>query len=109
MTDNNAKPSKKADWNQEDVLRKKDHVTQGSRGLQIWGDESTPDSGHGGTATQGTAERQATIKRGQSTQADAADAERDERSSRQGKEQEAEARDSEAFDGGPDDSREQPT
>lgn len=100
---------KKADWNQEDVLKHKDHVTQGSLGLQIWGDESTPDSGHAGTATQGTAERQATIKRGQSPQADAADAKRGQRSALRGQEQEAEASDGEAFDGGPDRSREQPT
>lgn len=49
------------DWDQRDVLKKKDNVTQGSRGLQIWGDDAMGDNGQAGNASQGTARRQAFI------------------------------------------------
>lgn len=71
------KKGRKADWDQEDVLKHKDHVTQSGRGLQIWGDEGAPDMAQTGTASQGTAERQATIGRGQEAQAEAQKAERE--------------------------------
>lgn len=50
---------------QEDVLAKKGHVTKGTRGLQQWGDEATPNGPHAGTGSAGTAERAAKITRGQ--------------------------------------------
>lgn len=43
----------------DEVLRKKGHTTTGSRGLQVWGDEATPDDGDPGTGGSGTAQRQA--------------------------------------------------
>lgn len=92
---------KKADWDQEDVLKHKDHVTQGSRGLQIWGDEGAPDMEQTGTASQGTAERQAAIGRGQEAQAEARKMER-RRGASSGEE-------GDSVGSTPDRSREQPT
>lgn len=53
---------------QEEVLSKKDHVTQGSRGLQQWGGQGEDESAEGihdaaqhGNASMGTAERAARI------------------------------------------------
>lgn len=53
------------DPDQEEVLKKKDHVTQSSRGLQQWGDEAQDPEQSTGTAQTGTAQRQARIARGQ--------------------------------------------
>lgn len=50
---------------QEDVLPKKGNVTEGSRGLQQWGDEAIPEGPLTGTGSSGTAERAAKITRGQ--------------------------------------------
>ena len=50
---------------QEEVLPKKGNVTEGSRGLQQWGDEASPEGPMTGTGTMGTAERAAKITRGQ--------------------------------------------
>jgi hypothetical protein len=46
-----------ADWDQRDVLKKKDNVTQGSRGLQIWGEQAEGVETETGDASQGTAAR----------------------------------------------------
>lgn len=50
---------------QDEVLPKKDNVTEGSRGLQQWGDDAVPEGPMSGTGASGTAERAAKITRGQ--------------------------------------------
>lgn len=69
--------SKEPDWDQEDILEKKDHVTKSGRGLQVWDDtEGAPGvAGNKGTGSEGTAERAARIASAQ--EADAADESRE--------------------------------
>ncbi|HET6406183.1 MAG TPA: hypothetical protein VFH78_16210 [Candidatus Thermoplasmatota archaeon] len=56
---------------QEDVLDHKDHVLEGKRGLQQYGEEAFPDGGMRGTGGMGTAERSAKIGAAQRAAAEA--------------------------------------
>lgn len=58
-------PDKEHAEEQEDVLPTKGNVTEGSRGLQQWGDEAIPEGPLLGNAASGTAERAAKITRAQ--------------------------------------------
>lgn len=95
--------SKKATWDQEDVLKHKDGVTQSGRGLQIWGDElaGATGTGHHGTGSQGTAERAANITAGQDAY--------DTKKSGQGASEEESDEGGDAVNGSADRSAEQPT
>ena len=63
--------SKEPDWDQEEILEKKDHVTKSGRGLQVWDDtEGAPGiAGNAGTGSEGTAARAARITSAQERQA----------------------------------------
>jgi hypothetical protein len=50
---------------QDDVLRKKDHVTKSGRGLQRWDEDADAAEGQAGTGSEGTAGRASRIARGQ--------------------------------------------
>lgn len=65
MEENRHPYRKKSDWDQEDVLENKDHVTTGSRGIQQWDTEPKGVKGQKGDASEGTAARSARLQSGQ--------------------------------------------